>query len=90
MKKQLLFLLVMLAVTVILGQNTKPGNKTFISIDTIRQSTLSEYNGLTRCSNPITTDEFKKLLKDIKAKGTESNMLSFAKLTIRDKCLLAS
>ncbi len=90
MKKQLLFLLGMLAVTVILAQNTKTDNKTISSIDTIHQGALSGDNGLTRCSKPITSDEFNKLLKDIKAKGTESNMFSFAKLTIRDKCLLAS
>lgn len=38
----------------------------------------------------MTSDEFSKMLKDIKNKGTDPLMFSFAKQEIRDKCLLTS
>lgn len=90
MKKLLLFLLCLLSVTVIMAQTDKTAINKESTTETTYQDILPGYNGPTKCDNPMSSDEFTKLLTDIKANGTDSKMLSFAKLEIRDKCLLAS
>jgi len=90
MRKQLLFLLGMLAVTAIKAQPDNAVINKDGATNTTYQNVLPDYNGPCKCGNPISSDEFTKLLPDIKANGTDSKMLSFAKHEIRDKCLLAS
>lgn len=91
MKKQLLFLLGMFAVTVIMAQTiTSVSNNKDGATDTTYQNALPGYNGPCKCSDPMTSDEFNNILTDIKAKGTDPQMLSFAKTIIPGKCLLAS
>ena len=79
----------MLVVTVITAQPEKAVINKESANNTTYQD-VSGYNGPCKCGNPMSSDDFKTLLTDIKANGTDSKMLRFAKLEIRDKCLLAS
>jgi len=83
-------LLFLISVTVIMAQTDKTAINKEGTTETTYQDVLPGYNGPCKCGNPMSSDEFTKLLTDIKANGTDSKMLSFAKLEIRDKCLLAS
>jgi hypothetical protein len=90
MKKQILFLLGMLTVTFIMAQTPNTAVNKDGTNDTIYKHVLP---GIPKCecgNQPMSTYEFSKLLTDIKNKGTDPLMFSFAKQEIRDKCLLTS
>jgi len=89
MKKQLLFLLGMLTITVIMAQTSN----TVINKDGTTETTyqnVSGYDGPCKCSNPMSSDEFNQMVTQIKTRKTDNKMLRFAKHEIRDKCLLPS
>ena len=86
----MMFLIGMFASTMILAQTSHTEVLKDISTDSITLNVLPVYNGPCGCINPMPADEFDLLLKYIKSKNTESQMYSFAIISIRDKCLLTT
>ena len=76
------------ASTMILAQINHTEVSKDISTDSATLIVLPAYNGPCGRINPMPADEFDLLLKYIKSKNTESQMYSFAKIFISNKCLL--
>jgi hypothetical protein len=87
MKKQLLFLMGMLTITVIMAQTSNTVVIKNGTTETTYQD-VSGYDGPCNCSNPMSSDEFNQMLTQIKTRKTDKELLLFAKTQIRDKCLL--
>jgi hypothetical protein len=54
------------------------------------QQIISDYKGPCGCGSPMTADELKQTITEIKIRNSDVRMLTYAKQEIRDKCLLAS
>ena len=90
MKKQLLFLLGMLTITVIMAQTSNTVINKDGTTETTYQNVKPGYNGPCKCSNPMSSDDFNQVLTQIKTRKTDKEKLRIAKHEIHDKCILPS
>lgn len=92
MKKLIISTILVLAFLTVNAQNSSfIPNKDGIIYDSIHNTGIhTEYTGPCGCGNPMPAEEFNQFVSDIKVKGTDRNMLFFAKLGIAGKCLYAA
>jgi hypothetical protein len=90
MKKLVLLLICLFPLIAGIAQSVNNNTNKDGAVTTAKFNTVTEFTGSCTCSNPMPADEFNQLVSDLKDKGTDRNMLFFAKIEISDKCLLAS
>lgn len=90
MKNIFLYLVVMLSVSIARSQTDSL--VTIADSASIAQTNeiLTKYHGICGCQNPLTTDQLKQIVSEIRLKHSDVRMLTYAKQVIRDKCLLTN
>ena len=90
MKKLILLILAIVAVTMTKAQPTMIESSKDFKTEIKTQIANPAYNGPCGCINPMSADEFNQVLQDIRKKNTENQMYRFAKAVISDKCILTT